>query len=187
MAQSESLGFAIACILESPDKDNLLSRAIVVEDEDILEQLIDKYQGIIFIANVGHKNHTYATKNGHCIVYAASAAEVFNKDTSAVVVKLPLLDRDKFVASLVECGICEEKATQLSKDTARNITILRRRLGLDYTVPEWTRPENIREIIPAILVARWSEASDGDKEIVSFIAGESYESIIHIQISRIRK
>ena len=178
MAQSESLAFAIACILESPDKDNLLSRAIVVEDEDILEQLIDKYQGIIFIANVGHKNHTYATKNGHRIVYAASAAEVFNKDTSAVVVKLPLLDRDKFIASLVECGISKEKATQLSKDTARNITILRRRLGLDYTVPEWAKPENVREIIPAILVARWSEAVDGDKEIVSFIAGESYDSYI---------
>ena len=178
MAQSESLGFAIACILESPDKDNLLSRAIAVEDEDILEQLIDKYQGIVFIANVGHKNHTYATKNGHCIVYAASAAEVFTKDTSAVVVKLPLLDRDKFIASLVECGISKEKATQLSKDTARNITILRRRLGLDYTVPEWAKPENVREIIPAILVARWSEAVDGDKEIVSFIAGESYDSYI---------
>ena len=178
MTQSESLAFAIACILESPDKDNLLSRAIVVEDEDILEQLIDKYQGIIFIANVGHKNHTYATKNGHRIVYAASAAEVFNKDTSAVVVKLPLLDRDKFIASLVECGISKEKATQLSKDTARNITILRRRLGLDYTVPEWAKPENVREIIPAILVARWSEAVDGDKEIVSFIAGESYDSYI---------
>lgn len=178
MAQSESLGFAIACILESPDKDNLLSRAIVVEDEDILEQFIDKYQGIVFIANVGHKNHTYATKNGHCIVYAASAAEVFTKDTSAVVVKLPLLDRDKFIASLVECGISKEKATQLSKDTARNITILRRRLGLDYTVPEWAKPENVREIIPAILVARWSEAVDGDKEIVSFIAGESYDSYI---------
>ena len=178
IAQSESLAFAVACILESQDKDNLLSRAIVVEDEDVLEHLINQYTNIVFIANVGHKNHTYALQNGHSIIYAASAAESFNTAPNAKLIQLPLLDRERFIESLVNSGIDDRRAEQLSRETARNITILRRTLGIDYTCPEWAKPENIREIIPAIMVARWSEALDGDKELISLIAGESYDSYI---------
>lgn len=178
MALSESLAFAVACILESPDKDNLLSKAIVIEDEDTLELLIDKYTGHVFISNVGHKDYTYATQNGHCIVYAASAAETFNKTSNAKYIRLQLLDREKFVESLIISGVDKNQAELLSRETARNITILRRTLGIDYTCPEWTKPENIREIIPAILVARWSEALEGDKEIISLIAAEPYDSYV---------
>lgn len=178
IAQSESLAFAVACILESQDKDNLLSRTIVVEDEDVLEYLIDQYTNIIFIANVGHKNHTYAIQNKHRIIYVASAAESFNTTSNAKLIQLPLLDRDKFIESLVNSGLDKNRAELLSRETARNIIILRRTLGIDYTCPEWAKPENIREIIPAILVARWSEALEGDKELISLIAGESYDSYI---------
>ena len=178
IAQSESLAFAVACILESHDKDNLLSRAIVVEDEDVLEQLIDQYTNIIFIANVGHKNYTYAIQNEHSIIYAASPAESFNTTSNAKLIQLPLLDRDKFIESIVNSGLDKNRAEHLSRETARNITILRRTLGIEYTCPEWAKPENIREIIPAIMVARWSEALEGDKELISLISGESYDSYI---------
>ena len=178
IAQSESLAFAVACILESQDEDNLLSRTIVVEDEDVLEYLIDRYTNIIFIANVGHKNHTYAIQNKHRIIYAASAAESFNATANVKLIQLPLLDRDKFIESLVNSGINKNRAEQLSRETARNITILRRTLGIDYTCPEWAKPENIREIIPAILVARWLDTCEGDKELISLIAGEPYDSYI---------
>lgn len=178
MAQSESLAFAVACILESPDKYNLLSKCIVVEDEDILERLIDEYNNIVFIANVGQKNHMYAIQNDHCIIYAASAAESFNKTSDTNLIKLPLLDRDSFIKSLVKSGISREFAEQLSRETVRNITILRRSLELDYTCPDWAKPENVRDIIPAVLVSRWSEIQEGDKEIISLIAGEPYNSYI---------
>ena len=177
MAQNESIAFAVACILESPDK-YLLSKAVVVEDEDTLGYLIDKYSGIILIANVWHKNHMYATHNGHCIIYAASAAESFLTTSNAKLIQLPLLDREKFIKSLVNSGIEEEQAERLSRETARNITILKRRLEIDYTCPEWAKPENIRDLIPAIMVARWSETVDGDKKILSLMAGEAYDSYI---------
>lgn len=178
MAQSESLAFAVACILESPDKCNLLSRCIIVEDENTLEQLIAEYRDIIFIAKVKHKSHIYATQYGHHIIYAASAAEVFNNVSDTELLKLPLLDRDKFIDSLVESGINKKRAEQLSQETVRNITILRRSLKLDFTCPEWAKPENIKDLIPAILVARWKDNIEGDKEIISLIAQEEYDSYI---------
>lgn len=178
MAQSESFAFAVACILESPDKCNLLSKCIIVDDENTLEQLITEYRDIIFIAKVKHKSHIYATQRGHHIIYAASAAEVFNDVSDTELLKLPLLDRDKFINSLVESGINKKRAEQLSQETVRNITILRRRLKLDFTCPEWAKPENIGDLIPAILVARWKDNIEGDKEIISLIANEKYDSYI---------
>lgn len=178
MAQSESLAFAVACILESPDKCNLLSKSIIVEDENTLEQLIAEYRDIIFIAKVKHKSHIYATQYGHHIIYAASAAEVFNNASDTELLKLPLLDRDKFIDSLVESGINKKRAEQLSQETVRNITILRRSLKLDFTCPEWAKPENIKDLIPAILVERWTDNIEGDKEIISLIANEKYDSYI---------
>lgn len=178
MAQSESLAFAVACILESPDKYNLLSKCIIVEDENTLEQLIAEYRDIIFIAKVKHKSHIYATQYGHHIIYAASAAEVFNNASDTELLKLPLLDRDKFIDSLVESGINKKRAEQLSQETVRNITILRRSLKLDFTCPEWAKPENIKDLIPAILVERWTDNIEGDKEIISLIANEKYDSYI---------
>ncbi len=112
MAQSESLAFAVDSLLESPEKHKLLSNSIIVENEDTLEQLIDEYENIVFIANVGHKNHTYANQKGHSIIYVASAAEVFNT-THAPVIQLPLLDRDEFIESLVKSGIDKEYANAL--------------------------------------------------------------------------
>lgn len=178
MAQNESLAFAVACILESPDKCNLLSKCIIVDDENTLEQLIAEYRDIIFIAKVKHKSHIYATQRGHHIIYAASAAEVFNDVSDTELLKLPLLDRNKFINSLVESGINKKRAEQLSQETVRNITILRRRLKLDFTCPEWAKPENIGDLIPAILVARWKDNIEGDKEIISLIANEKYDSYI---------
>jgi hypothetical protein len=148
ISESESLAFAVACILQSPNKLDLLSRAIVVEDENILETLISKYSNLILIINVGSKDHVYATQNAHSIIYALNAGESLNQSTKLI--QLPRLDREKFIKSLIDSGVSKSKAEKLSRETVRNITILRRSLELDYTTPEWAKPENIKEIIPAV-------------------------------------
>ena len=172
MAQEESTAFAVACILRHPQTTELRDRCLVVEDEDILERLIDKYDNLIFIANVGNKNHIYATQKGHRVIYATNIAEVPKVNE---LISLPEIDREKFIEALKSSGIQREYANQLSKETVRNITILRRRLKFDLTRPEWAKPENIRDLIPAILAGRWHDRKDGDKEMIAKLAGESYD------------
>lgn len=172
MAQEESLAFAVACMLRHPQATDLNNKCVIVEDEDILERLIEEYDNLIFIANVGNKNHIYATQKGHRVIYATSIAEVPKVNE---LISLPEIDREKFIAALKASGIQSEYADQLSKETVRNITILRRRLKFDFTCPEWAKPENIRELIPAILVGRWLDRSEGDKEVIAKLAGEPYD------------
>lgn len=172
MSQEESLAFAVACMLRHPQATDLKNKCVIVEDEDILERLIEEYDNLIFIANVGNKNHIYATQKGHRVIYATSIAEVPKVNE---LISLPEIDREKFIAALKASGIQSEYADQLSKETVRNITILRRRLKFDFTCPEWAKPENIRELIPAILVGRWHDRSEGDKEVIAKLAGEPYD------------
>lgn len=172
MAQEESLAFAVACILCHPQATKLKDKCLVVENEDALERLIEEYDNLIFIANVGHKNHIYATQKNHRIIYATSIAEVPKVNE---LISLPEIDRDKFIDSLKSSGIQREYAEQLSKETVRNITILRRRLKFDLTCPEWAKPESVRDLIPAILAGRWHDRSEGDKEIIAKLAGEPYD------------
>ena len=61
ISQSESIAFAVACILQSPNKFELLTRAIVVENENILDALINKYSNLILIINVSSKDHVIAS------------------------------------------------------------------------------------------------------------------------------
>ena len=91
---------------------------------------------------------------------------------------LPRLERDGFVAALKKMGIGEENAEKLSRDTARSLTVLRRRLSPISKQPEWAYPERAREILPVLLVGKWDENKQGDKEIISEIAGISYNAFI---------
>lgn len=173
MAQEESMAFVMACILNSEKKESFQSRCIIIKNnEDILNRLVDEYENLIIITNVEHKNHFYALEKGHSIFYATCPADMTSDKDSII---LPPIDKGLFVKSLQRSGIDRDYADQLSRETVRNITILRRKLSIDYTVPEWAKPENIQDLVPAILVGRWNEKSVGDKEIISLVANETYE------------
>src|SRR4029078_908703 len=82
-------------------------------------------------------------------------------------ISLSRLDRDRFIAALQGIGIPEDLAEKYSKESARNITILRRQLEFEKNTPEWAKPENVRDIVPALLVGRWDQGNDNDKELIA--------------------
>lgn len=174
MSQEESLAFIVASIIDAANPF-VLSRCIIVENENTLGQLIETYKSLVIIAIVENRNHIYAVQNGHSIFYVSDISET---NQSNNILALPQIDRDKFIESLKESGLNREYASQLSRETVRNITILRRKLEFDFTNPEWTRPENIRDLIPAILVGRWKDFLDADKMLLASIANEPYDSYI---------
>ena len=74
---------------------------------------------------------------------------------------------------MVNIGINQAKADKIAIDTARDINVLRRRLEIECTKPKWS--DSLIELLPAILVGKWNNSCDGDKEILKLFSGLEYD------------
>ncbi len=116
-----------------------------------------------------------AANDGHILIVPADYETIENSSDTIV---LPEIERDSFVASLISVGFSKEKAQRHSRESARNITILRRQLEFTRTIPNWAHSQNVNTIIPALIIGRWDENSESDKNIIAKIANDTYESYI---------
>lgn len=174
MTIEESMAFVAACILTNPENSVLKSRSLIVTDETTLIQLMDEYNNLIFITQSQNRQHAYALKKGHIIIYAVSPADDSLSENNSLI-RLPEIEYTPFIESLVSSGQNRQYAKQLSQESMRNITTLRRLLKIDYTSPAWAKPKNIQDVIPAMLIGCWDERNEADRNIMADIAREPYE------------
>lgn len=179
VSKEEALAFIVAAILTSENHESLMSRTVLAYDVESVKQLIEQYEDLIIVTNVSQKSFFHAKDKKHTIIYATSSDDVSPSVNS---VDLPKIDRICFVESLKECGVPENNAEALSRETKRNITILRRKLDFDESLPEWAKPDNIGIFIPAILLGKWNDCAKGDQEIIELITdGHSTEFLTDMQ------
>lgn len=159
-SRTESLAFCLAAFLEKGA--SCLDRCIVVKDEQTLNEILDCYENFIIITNIPNVSHRYATSKGHTILYATCLEDQINN-----AVALPPIDRESFITSLQSCGLDYNKSSNLYGRTCGNITILRRELRCEDNVPLWTKSNNVRDLIPAILIGQWYD-NEGSNDILLF-------------------
>lgn len=164
----EAKAFAAAVILENNiSADNV----IVVENEDLYAQLTNDDTRKIIITSIP-ANHQLAVANGHSVIYCIGPQDNY----AEVSLVLPEINRDGFISALETSGLNTEKARQFAIDSAKDINMLWRLLDIKPMSPSWKTNESINKFIPIMLVGRWDEMCDGDKQIVAEIAGyESYD------------
>lgn len=167
LTQNEGIAFAIATLMTNKDAEGLIDRTIVVTGKDAYNDLVEHYDNLIIITTLTEGIH-YSTKRGHSVIVATTPADRI-KDA----IKLPIIEKEGFVFSLVNNGIDEAKARKIATDTARDINVLRRRLGIEFAKPQWL--DSVTELLPAILVGKWNESCVGDKEIIEILSGIAYE------------
>jgi len=175
ISREESLAFIISCFKSNPAKEeDFFSRSIIVDNADAFRELSVHDNPLILIPRFednGVLNR--AIQKGHTVIAPLGADSASNWSNKII---LPQIERESFISALAKTGMTREFAEKYSKESARNITILRRQLEFTRTLPDWALPENVREIIPALIVGRWDENFESDKNIISKIAGESYEN-----------
>lgn len=167
LTQNEGIAFAIASLMTSKDADGLINRTIVVTDENAYNDLVEHYDNLIILTSLTDHVH-YSTSRGHAVIVATTPA-----DHTGKAIKLPMIEKDRFVGTLVKVGIDEAKARKLATDTTRDINIFRRRWAIAEDTPKWTK--SYSELLPAILVGKWNETCGGDKEILASLSGMDYE------------
>ena len=178
-SRDEAIAFIIASVkrINGVIEEDFFSRSLIVDNPNVFRILTNNLYPLILIPrfdDIGIVN--YSVSKGHHIVLSLGADNsAFFNDT----LTLPRLDREKFIQSLIKLGFTEDDARKYSKETSRNLTILRRQLGFQRNEPEWAKNSNIREVIPALLAGRWDENDGGDKDIISKLAGDKYEEYIN--------
>src|SRR5690606_9007815 len=175
ISREESLAFIISCVKDNPEiEEDFFSRSIIVDSVGAFRELTVHDKPLILIPrfeDIGVANR--AAQKGHTVIYPLGADSASNWTNKII---LPQIERDSFVFALTKIGMTKEFAERFSKESARNITILRRQLEFERTIPAWALPENVSEIIPALIVGRWDENFENDRNIISQIAGDSYEN-----------
>lgn len=177
LAREESMAFIISCFKNEEDKEeDFFSRSIIVDNERAFRELTIINTPLILIPRFEDNGlFNRAIQNEHTILIPLGADNTSNWSNK---IDLPLIDRDSFVSALVKSGITKEFAERYSKESARNITILRRQLEFTRNIPNWSAPENVRDLIPALIVCRWNENFESDKQIIAKIADTTYEDYI---------
>ena len=173
---NESIAFLAAVINSLPkeERDFYLSRSIVISDSEAFEHIcVTAKSRLLLIPEFEEiEGLSLAIQKGHNVYIPVGP----DNTTNSPKIALPRLGRDKFISALEEMGLSNEDSQKYSRDTGRSLTVLRRQL-MDYVnQPAWAKTDSARDIIPALLVGRWIEANNNDKEIISQIARDSYDS-----------
>lgn len=166
LTKDEGIAFAIATLITNKN-DVLLDKLIVATEKNAYEDLVEHYNNLIIITTVTEGVH-YSNKRGHTVIVVSTPA-----DNVKGAIQLPRIEREGFIASVVGMGIDEAQARAYATDTARDINVFRRRLGIAIEKPRWAN--SITELFPAIMVGKWNDSCPGDKEIIKKLAGMEYE------------
>lgn len=176
--KNEATAFIIACAKTFPieEADRFFSKSLIVDTEGNFRGIrINTNSPLNLIPRFDDAQPLYsAVSKGHHVLVPLGADDEFNQET----IILPIVDKFGQVKSLVESGIPETDAEKFSREAGRNITILKKLLGFPYTKAKWMENENIREIVPALLIGRWNETFIGDIELVEKLSGQKYSEYV---------
>lgn len=180
-SKNEAIAFIIASakLFPSAESERFFSRTLVVHNEHAYKSVATNFTSpLILIPTFENKLPMYAAvSNNHHVIVPLSADDEFDKNT----ITLPIIDRDGQINSLVSSGFNKDDAEKFSKEAGRNITILKKLIGFPHhSKAKWIEKENIREIIPALLIGRWNETFIGDIELIEKLSGQKYVDFLPI-------
>ena len=168
----EAIAFSVASVIS---ESNLLAeRSIVVTNADAYKEMTENSNGMVFITDIQENAH-YVVSHGHSVILCISPSDRRNDNYT---ISLPIVSREGFIKALTKSGIDNAKAQSYAVDSARDINVLRHLLGFADNPPVWQTPENIRLIIPALLLGEWNEGWSDDKEMIKLMSGKEYADYI---------
>lgn len=176
--KNEAIAFIIAAAKKFPpnESDRFFSKSLIIDTEGNFRGIrINTTNLLNLIPRFEETQPLYsAVSKGHHVLVPLGADDIFNQE----IITLPTIERDGQVNSLMKSGISREDAEKFSKESGRNITILKKLIGFPHTKTKWIETENIREIIPVLLIGRWNESFIGDIEIIEKLSGLEYSEYL---------
>ena len=176
--KNEAIAFIIAAAKQFPknDSESFFSKSLVIDTEGNFRGIrINTPTSLNLIPRFDETQPLHlAASKGHHVLVPLGADDNINSEP----ISLPTIDRDGQVNSLTKSGISKEDAEKYSRESGRNITILKKLIGFPPSKTKWIETENIREIIPALLLGRWNENFVGDIQLIEKLSGVEYSQYL---------
>ena len=179
----EAWGFALAAIyricLEN-DRQNILSRLIIADNEKIASRLRHLKNLIVILKRVEDQvPNTLASRSGcHVVVPEGNDAH-----SERNVIVLGRSTYSQFAEALKRMGLYEEEAERESRACGLSVTILQRlRAHATFQKPSWAEGGAVTNLLPALLAGRWSDGSRADQQILCQLAGVTDYAIVQSQL-----
>ncbi|WP_027066167.1 hypothetical protein [Maribacter sp. Hel_I_7] len=177
--KGEAIAFIIACAkqFDQPLNERFFSKTLLVDTEGNYRGIRINTTALNLIPRFEDTQPLYAAiAKGHHVLVPLGGDDSFNQDT----IVLPTIEKDGQVASLIDMGLSREDAVKYSRESGRNITILKRLIGFPHLSAKWLNKEDIRDIVPALLLGRWNENHLGDRELLEQLSGQTYADYIKV-------
>jgi len=174
----ESIAFVISCFKSLIDgEEDLFARSIIVTSSEALFRFSSHISPLIIIPWMELDEIPYSIiQKGHTIILPLDQ-EFF---TNEPIIHLPPVKKEGLIHCLMKMGMNRRRAEREAFESSCNVTILWRRLN-PISIPNWWKQfDEWIEILPALMVGKWDESFEGDKEIVAIIAKMDYENFSRI-------
>lgn len=174
-SKEEAIGFILAAgkLFSQKEQEEFYSKTIVVEDKTAFRQMKVQTSMINLVPDFEDATVLYrAVAQGKIVLVPLGPGDDFNQ----YVEDLPSPDRFALEKSLIESGVEEERAKRIIKDCSCNLTMIKKELGFPILRVDWLNDDDVNEIMPALIVERWNDSFDGDREIMSSLSGADYEA-----------
>ena len=185
-----SIAFLAATFLADPEKqsEHLLSRAIIVDNQEATRQLVKTRNKLILIPRGQEaKQACAAAYSQEHIVCVCRDPETRSDKNDAI--KIPYQNRYSFQESLKdffqqadkEKNYFEAKsrAATLTRETGMDLEVLRQNLAVSgmENNHKWAKPENAQDLVAALFVGQWDGTKDQDKQILVALSGKEYSKL----------
>jgi hypothetical protein len=173
--KDEAIAFIIATAMLTSEQFyfKFHSKGIVIEYLQDFRLMKKSNFNLNLIVKFDDRNELFsAVSRQHHVLLPLGPDDPF---TSQNIITLPLLDRDGQVKALIHSGLSEEEASRYSKESARDITILKRLIGFQLNKAKWEITEEVHELVPALLIGRWDENKEGDRKVLEKLSGDTYD------------
>ena len=170
-APDEAIAFLYAAIdqLPEPHRTARLARCLIAIDTEAARKLGDSLSPLVIVLEDAEPGLAQRlASRGHHVFVAHGPSGGGDRSLS-----LPRPPRDTIEHALMGMGLERERATNLARDAARSLAVLRRLMPSALArVPAWARENPPRCLVAALLAGAWDEDRSGDKLALERLAGE---------------
>lgn len=172
----EAVALLYAAIGQLPEayRTEHYTRCLIAEDAQVARTLGDSISPLVIVLEDAEPGLARRlTERGHHVFNARGPGGGGGEG-----LQLSRPPRDAIEHALTDMGFERERASNLARDSARSLAVLRRLMpSAPARVPAWAKGKPPRCLVAALLAGAWDENVDGDKAAMERLSGAKYDAI----------